>query len=222
MPISMQVRPINPIPVAITLISYLPILTCPLLFYPASPFPTFIHIITHSYFSLSTPPCTMSFLSLTQYAHCCSRFIIEPAFLHHFPLPFVPFSHHLLAIYLVMYVESPACTTIYRTPSHLPCFIHQTQCHLARSSFTHLFHHPMNSFPWPSFKKFFFMAWGAYRETIRFIFRISFRFDGQVLMYGHRGCHWLLLVHVWMVAEFPSCHICKHIAQCSECLTVAI
>ena len=90
---------------------------------------------TRSYLSLSTPPCTMSSLSLTQYAHCCSRFIIEPIFLHHFPLPFVSFSHHPLAFDLVTYVESHACTAVYHTLSHLPCFIHQTQCHLTRSSF---------------------------------------------------------------------------------------
>ena len=90
---------------------------------------------TRSYLSLSTPPCTMSSLSFIQYAHCCSRFIIEPTFLHHFPLPFVSFSYHPLAFDLVTYVESHACTAIYHTLSHLLCFIHQTQCHLARSSF---------------------------------------------------------------------------------------
>ena len=77
----------------------------------------------------------MSSLSFIQYAHCCSRFIIEPTFLHYFPLPFVSFSYHPLAFDLVTYVESHACTTIYHTLSHLLCFIHQTQRHLARSSF---------------------------------------------------------------------------------------
>ena len=33
--------------------------------------------------SLSTPPCTMSFLSLTHHAHCCSCSITELTFPHH-------------------------------------------------------------------------------------------------------------------------------------------
>ena len=100
--------------------------------YPSYPSLTPIILLTYPSppFYLSTPPCTMSSLSLTQYAHCCSRFIIEPTFLHHFPLPFVSFSHHPLAFDLVTYVESHACTAVYHTLSHLPCFIHQTRRHL--------------------------------------------------------------------------------------------
>uniref|UniRef100_F6HCM5 Uncharacterized protein n=1 Tax=Vitis vinifera TaxID=29760 RepID=F6HCM5_VITVI len=51
------------------------------------------------------------------------------------PLSFVPFSHHPLASYLVMYEEFHACMAIHRTPSYPPCLIPQTRHHLACSSF---------------------------------------------------------------------------------------